>query len=63
MAKQVMRSIKMPFKEVKRDEDGNPIFDKKTGEPVYKVSRLIVKCNAAYWLTIANRYKADNPTC
>lgn len=63
MFKKLKKSIKMPFKEIKRDKEGNPIFDKKTEEPVYQVTRLIVRCNGAYWKTIAKRYKADNPTC
>lgn len=38
-----MRGTKMQFKEVKRDEEGNIIRDKKTGEPVYMMVYRVVR--------------------
>lgn len=62
MAKRNMRAITMVFKEVKVDEEGNPVFDKKTGEVLYKMTYRKVKHNAAYYPK-GNNVKAENPTC
>lgn len=54
----------MPFREIKRDEEGNPVIDKKTEKPVYKIVYYKVKYNAAYFPRLhTHRFKAENPTC
>lgn len=57
-----MKAVSMPFREIKRDEEGNPVIDKKTEKPVYKTVYLKVKHNASYFPHIRS-YKAENPTC
>lgn len=49
MAKIKTKAIFMPFKEIKFDNEGNPMFDKKTGEPVYQNVKRIVRHNAMYY--------------
>lgn len=48
MAHPKMKAISMPFKELKLDEEGNPVLDKKTGLPTYKTVYRKVRHNAAY---------------
>ena len=48
MAHPKMKAITMPFKEVKLDEEGNPILDKKTGELKYRIVYRKVRHNALY---------------
>lgn len=43
------KAILMPFKEKQYDEEGNLILDKKTGEPVIKVVKRVVRHNPAYF--------------
>lgn len=62
MAKLNMKAITMPFKEVKVDEEGNPLRDKESGEILYKTVYRKVKHNAAYFPCV-RRYKAEKPTC
>ena len=45
----VSKAILMPFKEKQYDEEGNLVLDKKTGEPVIKVVKRVVRHNAAYY--------------
>lgn len=45
MAHPKMKAITMPFKEVKVDEEGNPVFDKKTGELSYRIVYRRVRHN------------------
>lgn len=59
MAHPKMKAITMPFKEVKVDEEGNPVFDKKTGELSYRIVYRRVRHNALY----LPNYKAETPTC
>lgn len=54
-----MKAITMPFKEVKVDEEGNPVFDKNTGELSYRTVYRRVRHNALY----LPNYKAEKPTC
>ena len=49
MAKLRMKAITMTFKEVRFDEEGNPMRDKKTGEILYKRVQRQVKHNASYF--------------
>lgn len=51
MAHPKMKAITMPFKEVKLDEEGNPILDKKTGELQYRIVYRKVRHNALYLIT------------
>lgn len=51
MAHPKMKAITMPFKEVKVDEEGNPVFDKKTGELSYRTVYRRVRHNALYLIT------------
>lgn len=48
MAKPRMKAITMTFKEVKFDEEGNPMKNKYTGEILYRFVRRKVRHNAAY---------------
>lgn len=48
MAHPKMKAITMSFKEVKVDEEGNPVFDKKTGELSYRIVYRRVRHNALY---------------
>lgn len=41
------KSILMPFREVMKDEEGNPKYDKH-GNPIYVKSNLIVRHNPYY---------------
>jgi hypothetical protein len=59
MAHPKMKAITMPFKEVKVDEEGNPVFDKKIGELSYRTVYRRVRHNALY----LPNYKAEKPTC
>lgn len=59
MAHPKMKAITMPFKKVKVDEEGNPVFDKKTGELSYRTVYRRVRHNALY----LPNYKAEKPTC
>lgn len=59
MAHPKMKAITMPFKEVKLDEENNPILDKKTGEPQYRIVYRRVRHNALY----LPNYRAEKPTC
>lgn len=43
------KAILMPFKEKQYDEEGNLVLDKKTGEPVIKVVKRVVRHNPAYF--------------
>lgn len=49
MAKINMKAITMPFREMKVDEEGNPVKDKKTGEILYRLVQRKVRHNAAYF--------------
>ena len=49
MAKMNMKAITMPFREMKVDEEGNPIIDKKTGSPKFEIVYRQVRHNAAYF--------------
>ena len=42
------KAILMPFKEKQYDEDGNIVVDKKTGEPILKVQKRVVRHNPRY---------------
>jgi hypothetical protein len=42
------KAILMPFKEKQYDEEGNLVLDKKTGEPVIKVVKRVVRHNPQY---------------
>jgi hypothetical protein len=42
------KAILMPFKEKQYDEEGNLVLDKKTGEPVIKVVKRVVRHNPRY---------------
>ena len=44
-----MKALFMPFKEKQYDEEGNLIVDKKTGEPILKVVKRVVRHNPAYY--------------
>lgn len=41
------KAVFMPFKEVMRDEDGNPKHDK-NGNPIYIKQNLVVRHNPYY---------------
>lgn len=41
------KSVKMPFREVTRDDEGNVKFDK-NGEPIYTKVQLVVRHNPYY---------------
>lgn len=43
------KAILMPFKEKQYDEEGNVIIDKKTGDPILKVQKRVVRHNPAYF--------------
>lgn len=43
------KAILMPFKEKQYDEEGNLVLDKKTGDPIIKVTKRVVRHNAAYY--------------
>ena len=43
------KAMFMPFKEKQYDEDGNLIVDKKTGEPILKIVKRVVRHNPAYY--------------
>lgn len=58
MLKMRMLSQLRPFKEAKRDEDGNIILDK-NGNILYQITTLIVHHNPSYF---PKRY-AEKPTC
>lgn len=45
----VNKSMFMLFKEKQYDEEGNLIVDKKTGEPVLKTVKRVVRHNPAYY--------------
>lgn len=42
------KAILIPFKEKQYDEEGNLVLDKKTGEPVIKVVKRVVRHNSRY---------------
>lgn len=44
-----MKAIKMTFKEMMFDEEGNPMRNKKTGEIMYKRVQHVVRHNIAYF--------------
>ena len=45
----VTKAILMPFKEKQYDDEGNIVCDKKTGEPICKVQKRIVRHNSGYY--------------
>lgn len=49
MAKTKMKAMKMTFRELNVDENGNLIVNKKTGDPTYQYAAYIVRHNAAYF--------------
>lgn len=44
-----MKAVTMSFKEVRLDEEGNPMRDKETGNILYKIVHRKVRHNAAYF--------------
>lgn len=62
MAHPKMKAIFMPFKELKLDEEGNPVLDKKTGLPTYKTVYRKVRHNASYFPHV-RCFRAEKPTC
>lgn len=49
MKKNSLKAFKMPFREPQRDEEGNVILDKKTGDPIMTTVKRIVRYNPAYF--------------
>lgn len=43
------KAILMPFKEKQYDDEGNIVVDKKTGEPILKVQKRVVRHNPTYF--------------
>lgn len=44
-----MKAILMPFKEKQYDEEGNIVTDKKTGVPILKIQKRVVRHNPGYY--------------
>ena len=43
------KSILIPFREKQYDEEGNIVTDKKTGEPILKIQKRVVRHNSRYY--------------